>query len=252
LRPVEKSNSARVRKGRSNINGPDTSERFTFDVAGLSTSGLWTQASQPVAVSAIAHGAGAGMGHPFMAGVAEELAAAGVSVFRFNFPYMETRRRVPDGTPVLLETWNAAIRQIVRPGHGLPIIVGGKSMGGRVASMLAAARGENFPGAALVFFGYPLHAPGNPDRLRDAHLPQIRVPMLFVQGTRDALARFDLVEALVKRLHPLARLHAVTGGDHSFRVKGVKCSDRENGQGVGRIAADYIREIVAGPTRRTS
>jgi hypothetical protein len=153
---------------------------------------------------------------------------------------------------VLLETWHSAMREMVRPGHDLPIIAGGKSMGGRMASMLAATQGERFPGAALVFLGYPLHVPGNADRLRDAHLPQIRIPMLFIQGTRDPLARLDLVEAVVERLHPLARLHVVAGGDHSFRVKGVKRSDRENGQGVGRIAADYIREIVARPTRRTS
>jgi uncharacterized protein len=249
--PFEESNSVRARKGRATIDGSDTSERFHFEVAGISTSGLWTPASHPMAVSTIAHGAGAGMGHPFMAGVAEELAAAGISVLRFNFPYMEARRRVPDATPVLLETWKVAVRQTVRPGNGLPMIVGGKSMGGRIASMLAAAQGESFPGAALVFLGYPLHAAGNADRLRDAHLPRIRVPMLFIQGTRDPLARLDLVEALVERLHPLARLHVVAGGDHSFRVKGVKRSDRENGQGVGRIAADYIREIVARPTRRT-
>jgi predicted alpha/beta-hydrolase family hydrolase len=204
-----------------------------------------------MAISAIAHGAGAGMEHSFMAGVADELAAAGISVLRFNFPYVEARRRVPDGTPVLLETWHAAIREMGRSGHGLPIIACGKSMGGRIASMLAATQGESFRGAALVFLGYPLHAAGNTERLRDAHFPRIRVPMLFIQGTRDPLARLDLVEALVERLHPLARLHVVAGGDHSFRVKGVKRSDPENGQGVGRIAADYIREIVARPTRRT-
>ncbi len=227
----------------------DALELFKFDAAGVSVSGLWTQAAQPIAVSAIAHGAGAGLGHPFMAGVAEELAAGGISVFRFNFPYMETRRRIPDAAPVLLEAWTAAIQQVLRPGHGLPIVLGGKSLGGRIASMLAAAQGEHFPGAALVFFGYPLHAPGKTDRLRDAHLPQIRVPMLFIQGTRDSLARLDLVEALVNRLRPLASLHVVTGGDHSFRVKGTNRSDRENGQVVGRVATDYIREIVTRPVR---
>jgi len=202
-----------------------------------------------MAVSAIAHGAGAGMTHPFMTGVAEELAAGGITVLRFNFPYMEARRRIPDAVPVLLETWKAAMQRVLGLGRGLPIVVGGKSLGGRIASMLAAAQGEYFPGAALVFFGYPLHAPGNTDRLRDAHLPQIRAPMLFIQGTRDALARLDLVEALVDRLHPLARLHLVTGGDHSFRVPGAKRADRESGHMVGQIAADYVREIAARPAR---
>jgi predicted alpha/beta-hydrolase family hydrolase len=187
------------------------------------------------------------MSHPFMTGVAEALTAGGISVLRFNFPYMEARRRVPDAVPVLLKTWNAAIQHVLRSGHGLPLVVGGKSLGGRMASMLAAAQGGDFPGVALVFFGYPLHAPGNTERLRDAHLPQIRVPMLFIQGTRDALARLDLIEALVKRLHPRARLHLVAGGDHSFRVRGVKRSDREIGQMLGRMAADYIREIATVP-----
>jgi uncharacterized protein len=117
-----------------------------------------------------------------------------------------------------------------------------------MASLLAAAQGEDFPGTALVFFGYPLHARGNTDRLRDAHLPQIRVPMLFIQGTRDALARLDLVEVVVKRLHPLARLRLVAGGDHSFRVRGAQRSDRENGHMVGQIASDDIRDIIA-PSR---
>ena len=184
------------------------------------------------------------MSHPFLTGVAEEMAAGGISVLRFNFPYMDKRRRVPDAVPVVLETWKAALQHVVRDGQGLPIVAGGKSFGGRMASMLAAAQGEDFPAAALVFFGYPLHAPGNTDRLRDAHLPQIHVPMLFIQGTRDALAKLDLIEAVVTRLHPLARLHVVTGGDHSFRVQGAKRSDRENGHVVGRIATDYVREIA--------
>ena len=223
----------------------DAADPFRFDAAGVSVSGLWTHATQPVAASAIAHGAGAGLNHPFRVGVAEALAAGGISVLRFNFPYMEARRRFPDAAPVLLEAWKAAIQQVSSSGPGLPVVVGGISLGGRMASMLAAALGQVFPGVALVFFGYPLHAPGNTDRLRDAHLPQIRVPMLFIQGTRDSLARLDLVEALVARLHPLARLHLVTGGDHSFRVPGTKRSDRETGHVVGRIAADYIRDIVA-------
>ena len=221
------------------------SEPFTFEGAGLSVSGLWTEAARPIAVAAIAHGAGAGMHHPFMTGAAEGLAAGGVSALRFNFPYMDARRRAPDRPPVLQTTWHAAIQQAVPPDRGMPLVAGGKSMGGRIASMLAAAQGEDFAGAALVFFGYPLHPPGNSDRLRDAHLPGIRVPMLFIQGTRDPLARFDLVEAVVKRLEPLARLHVVADGDHSFRVRGTKRSDRDIGQALGRVAAGFIRDVTA-------
>ena len=227
------------------VDRADPSEPFTFEEAGLSLSGLWTEAARPIAVAAIAHGAGAGMHHPFMTGAAEGLAAGGVSVLRFNFPYMDApRRRRPDPPPVLLETWEAAVRQAMARSHGLPVVAGGKSMGGRIASMLAAKQGPDFPGTALVFFGYPLHRPGMTDHLRDAHLPRIRVPMLFIQGTRDPLARFDLMEALVERLGPIARLHVVTDGDHSFHVRGGGDSDRDNGRALGQIAGAFVRTVV--------
>lgn len=220
------------------------SEPVRVEVAGLSVSGLRTEATRPTAVAAIAHGAGAGMNHPFMTGVAEGLVSGGVSVLRFNFPYMEARRRAPDPPPVLVDTWKAVIQYSLAGSHGLPVVVGGKSLGGRIASMLAAAEGRNFSGAALIFFGYPLHAIGRTDHLRDAHLSRICRPMLFIQGTRDRLARLDLIETLVERLHPLARLHLVVGGDHSLRVQGTKASAQETGRGMGHIAAEYIREIV--------
>jgi uncharacterized protein len=184
------------------------------------------------------------MRHPFMTGVAEGLTAGGLSVLRFNFPYIDAGRRIPDPPPVLLDTWDAVIRAAARLAGGLPLVAGGKSMGGRMASMLAADRGPEFPAKALVFFGYPLHPPGRPDRLRDAHLPQIRIPMIFIQGSRDALARLDLIEALVERLQPLARLHVVEGGDHSFRRTGARSSDQENGRGIAQIAVEYLRGII--------
>lgn len=229
----------------------DESRRLEFPAGGTTVSALWTPAAQAIAVSALAHGAGAGMTHPFMAGATAGLAAGGVSVLRFNFAYMEARRRVPDRAPVLLDTWRAAIEELFRRGGGLPMIVGGKSMGGRMASMLAAEDGAEFPGAALVFFGYPLHPAGKADRLRDAHLPQVRVPMLFIQGTRDALARADLIAGVVRRLRPLARLHVVADGDHSFHVPGAKRPDRDIGHELGEVAARYIREIVAAPPSRS-
>lgn len=185
------------------------------------------------------------MDHPFMAGVAEGLAAGGLSVLRFNFPYMDAGRRVPDPPAVLLETWSAALAEAARRVAGLPLVAGGKSMGGRIASLLAAGQGEEFPASALVFFGYPLHPAGRPDRLRDAHLPRIRVPMLFIQGSRDALARLDLIEALAQRLGPLAHLRVVDGADHSFRRRGARQSDRENGRELAQSAAAQIGEIVA-------
>jgi uncharacterized protein len=211
--------------------------------AGISASTLWTEASRPTAVVAIAHGAGADMRHPFMAGLAEGLTARGLSVLRFNFPYIDAGRRAPDPPPVLLATWDAMIREALRRGAGLPLVVAGKSMGGRIASMLAAARGSEFPASILVFFGYPLHARGRPDRLRDAHLSRIRTPMVFIQGSRDPLARLDLMEAVVGRLQPLATLHVIEGGDHTFRRKGAR-DDYENGRGLAEIAVDEIRARV--------
>jgi len=198
-----------------------------------------------VAVSAIAHGAGAGMTHPFMEGVALGLADGGISVLRFNFPYVDAHRRVPDPAPVLLGTWRAAVQRVRRLGPGLPLVVGGKSLGGRMASMLAAAEGSAFPAAALVFFGYPLHPAGKVERLRDAHLAGVRAPMLFLQGTRDALARLDLVEQVVAKLEPRARLQVIHGADHSFRVPGRKRSDHDIGQELGGIAAAYVRGVLA-------
>lgn len=220
-------------------------ERLQFSVPDGRVSAVWTPAAQPVAAAAVAHGAGAGLTHPFLAGTAAAMADDGVSVLRFNFPYMEARRRVPDRTPVLLGAWRAAIDELSRRGAGLPMITAGKSMGARMASMLAAEDGPAFSGKALVFFGYPLHPPGKPERLRDAHLPQIRVPVLFIQGTRDALAEFALIEDVVRRLGPLARLHAVPDADHSFHVRGTRRSDLEVGRDLGHVAAAFVRRIAA-------
>jgi hypothetical protein len=110
--------------------------------------------------------------------------------------------------------------------------------------MVAAEGGEAFAAAALIFFGYPLHAPGKEDRPRDEHLARIRVPMLFIEGTRDPFARFDLISSVVERLAPLARLHTIEGGDHSHRVPGPKRSDREIGALLGEVAAAFVREVV--------
>jgi len=108
--------------------------------------------------------------------------------------------------------------------------------------MLAAEDGDAFEASALVFFGYPLHAPGRADSPRVEHLPAVTVPMLFIEGTKDPLARFDLIEDLVRRLAPRAKLHVIEGGDHSFRVRGVKRPDREIGEELGRVAAGFLRD----------
>jgi predicted alpha/beta-hydrolase family hydrolase len=223
----------------------DLAEDLTLTSGDRTLSGLWSRASSPFAVAIVAHGAGAGMGHPFMEGVAEGLTSTGVSALRFNFPYVEQGRRSPDRPPVLMDAWRSALPEAVRRAEGVPVVAGGKSLGGRMASMLAAEEGASFAGQALVFFGYPLHAPGRPAQTRDAHLDKITVPMLFMQGTADSLATFELMGKLVARLGPLARLHPIQGGDHSFRVRGAKRPDQEIGTELGAVAADFIRETLS-------
>ena len=177
-------------------------------------------------------------------GVSAGLAAHGVSCLRFNFPYAEAGRRGPDRPPALLDTWRGALDAAPRWSGGRPVVAGGKSLGGRMASVLAAEMGDAFPAVALIFFGYPLHAPGRPDRPRDEHLFDVTVPMQFIQGTADPLARFDLIEALVRRLEGRATLHVVDGGDHSFRVRGARRPDEEIGRELGAVAAAFVREAM--------
>jgi predicted alpha/beta-hydrolase family hydrolase len=212
---------------------------------GKELSGLLEEAGEALALAVVAHGAGGGMKSSMLDGVSAGLAANGVSCLRFNFPYTEEGRRTPDRPPVLLDAWRAALQVASRRSGGRPVVAGGKSLGGRTASMVASEEEEAFAAAGLVFFGYPLHAPGRTDRLRDAHLMAVTVPMLFIEGTADPLARFDLIQALVRRLGPKARLHVVEGGDHSFRVRGARRSDEEIGRELGGVAAGFVREVVA-------
>lgn len=209
-------------------------DRLTIETLHGQVSGLITR-SGPGPVLVLGHGAGAGMDHPFLAGAAEGLAEEGVSSLRFNFLYMERGRRAPDREPLLREAWTAAFGRAGEVGD--PVWAGGKSLGGRIASMTVA---DGMPAAGLVFFGYPLHPPGKPERIRDAHLQQIGVPMLFIQGTRDSFARSELLEATLTRLGDLATLHPVESGDHSFRVRGQKGGDRETGRALGAVAAQFI------------
>ena len=162
----------------------------------------------------LAHGAGAGKDHPWMKRVALALESAGFRVVTFNFPYIDAKKHVPD-RPAVLEAHMAAVwRDAAKDAKG-PVFAAGKSMGGRIASQVAA-KAELIPApAGLVFFGYPLHPPGKPDQRRDAHLPKIAAPMLFMQGTRDPFASPDEMRALVDGL-PGSTLSSVEGGDHSL------------------------------------
>ncbi len=183
------------------------------------------------AVYVLAHGAGAGMRHVFLETVADMLAAAGIATLRYEFPYMGARRRRPDPPALLERTVRAAVVVAAVECPGLPLTAGGKSMGGRMTSQAAAA--EALPGVrGLVFLGFPLHAPGRAGVARAAHLANVTVPMLFVQGTRDDFATTALIHQVTGAL-PSATLHEIDGGDHSFRV--LKRS--------GRTADDVMNEI---------
>jgi predicted alpha/beta-hydrolase family hydrolase len=164
----------------------------------------------------LAHGAGAGQMSSFMVRVGRGLATRGIAAATFDFPYMRAGRRLPDPTAVLEAAWRNAIDTAREQFPGLPLFIGGKSMGGRIASHVAAA-GIEPPVSGLVFLGYPLHPPGKPQQRRDAHLPRVTAPMLFVQGTRDAFGTADEIRTLLPSLHS-ATVYEVAGGDHSFKV----------------------------------
>lgn len=168
----------------------------------------------------LGHGAGANQLHPFMRLFASGLAERGFDVLTFNFQYMEQGRRAPD-PKAKLESCYRAVIEAARNNKKLKgnrLVIGGKSMGGRIASQVAASTTDAQAIAALVFLGYPLHPPGKPDQLRDAHLPQITAPMLFVQGSRDAFGSPDELRATIKNHHLRATLCIVEGGDHSLNV----------------------------------
>lgn len=168
----------------------------------------------PPAVLVFAHGAGAGHSSPFIVAFATAFAALGLDVVSFNFPYIEARRRMPDRNEVLEATWRAALTAVGERLASHRVFAGGKSMGGRIASQVAAA-GLSDSLAGLIFFGYPLHPPGRPNERRDRHLAQVKCPMLFVQGERDPFGNAGEMRELVAVL-PRAELYAVANANHSL------------------------------------
>ena len=181
-----------------------------------------------------AHGAGAGMQHPFMVRASEALGRHGIATHRYEFPYMKAGKSRPDSPAVAEAAVREAVQEAAKKAPAARLLAGGKSFGGRMTSQ-AQAR-EPLPGVrGLVFFGFPLHAPGKPSDERAAHLAQVKVPMLFLQGSRDEFATLDLLQPVVKKLGKLATLELFDDADHSFHVPARS----------GRKDAEVVRELAS-------
>lgn len=224
---------------------PDSNSPDLFTVAidsGATVTALHYAAVEPVAGATLilAHGAGAGQRSAFMTTWARALALLGLDVVTFDFPYTEQKRRLPDRAPVLEACYRgvvAAVRARVASAREA-LFIGGKSMGGRIATHIAAAD-PGLPVGGLVLLGYPLHPPARPAQLRDAHLPSVRRPMLFVQGSRDTFGTPDELAPVLARIEPVPTLHVVDGGDHSLKVP------RAGADAQALLEDDVRRRVVA-------
>ena len=223
-----------------------SAQKFDIEIGNAaSVSALLDRPPQARACFVFAHGAGAGMTHPFMETVASGLGERGIATLRYQFPYMEKGSRRPDPPAVAHAAVRAAVAEAGRRCAGLPLIAGGKSFGGRMTSQAQAiAPLDGVHG--LAFLGFPLHPAGKPSSDRAKHLADVLVPMLFVQGTRDNLAELKLLEPVVKSLGPTAALHRVEAADHSFHVPAR--SGRNDREVMGEILdafAAWIGKIAA-------
>jgi hypothetical protein len=208
-----------------------TRSHISIEAPGAKVSGALHVPEVPSGVAvALAPGAGSTMEHPGLVAVADALAGRGHTVLRFNFAYQEARSRRPDPQKKLVATYRAAA-DALRARAGGKLVIGGRSMGGRMASLLAA---EGYACDGLVFLGYPLHPAGKPEQLRDAHLTAVGAPMLFVQGTRDALCDLALLRPVLARVGPSVLLHVVQGADHSFDVR----------KSDGRTPESVMEEVI--------
>lgn len=218
-------------------------QRLKISTEAGQTSGIWQASSgkgnRPALV--VAHGAGGDMETPFLEGFAAAVVAAGIGVLRFNFLYKEAGKKPPDSPAKLEAVWRGAFEISAKRAEASSIFVGGKSMGGRIASQVVVA---GVPAAGLVFLGYPLHPPGRPERLRDAHLTGIDQPMLFLEGTRDPFATPGPLAATLKRLGKRAQLVEFEGADHSFRVRGTKVDDADIGAALAPFVIDFIQRYA--------
>jgi predicted alpha/beta-hydrolase family hydrolase len=206
-------------------------------------SALLLSPSRPAAAFVFAHGAGAGMEHPFMARLAEELCGRGVATLRFQFPYMERGLKRPDPPPVAQRAVRTAVAEASKRLPGVPLFAGGKSFGGRMTSQAHAE--HPLPDVCgLVFVGFPLHPAGQPSTQRADHLARVHVPMLFLQGTRDALADLSLVRGVVAGLDNRATLATFDDADHAFHVRAKSGStDAQVLQALTDTAAAWMSTV---------
>jgi uncharacterized protein len=212
-------------------------------------SGLLQRPSRAKACYVLAHGAGAGMQHPFLAAVASGLDARGIATLRYQFPYMERGSRRPDSPELCHATVRAAVAMAAQLAPAVPLFAGGKSFGGRMTSQAQAA--SPLPGVrGLAFLGFPLHPPGRPSDTRGQHLLEVQIPMLLLQGTRDDFANLALTKPLVAQLGERATLNLFQDADHSFHVPArTGRKDPEVMSELTRALADWIERVI-GPTLR--
>lgn len=226
------------------MSNPPQHQPVTIVVGDGAVSGLLTPSGDPTHLYVLAHGAGAGMRHPFLEAVASRLALRRIATLRYQFPFLEAGRSRTDSPAVAHATVRAAVEFAGSAMPGVPLIAGGKSFGGRMTS---GAQAESpLPGVCgLAFLGFPLHAPGKPGVERAEHLARVSVPMLFLQGIRDDFARHDLITQVTAGLGARATLELVDDADHSFHVR--KSSGRTDGE-----VLDGLCEILGGWTARLS
>jgi uncharacterized protein len=193
----------------------------------------------PSALFVFAHGAGAGQHHPFMAGISKALAAHGIDIVTFDFPYKRLQKSVPDRPPVLEQSFRDVVAAAGRWSKATRLFIGGKSMGGRIATHLAAQGLDALSG--VVCFGYPLHPPGKPEQLRTAHWPSITVRVLIIQGERDTFGTPAEFQPHLESMSAPIRLHVIARGDHSLAVRGRTSAEVQSE--VADVAARFIAAV---------
>ncbi len=217
--------------------------RIAVGTSARTTALVYASEHRASAALILGHGAGAGQHSSFIVDFANALSDLGFDVVTFNFLYTEQKRRLPDRAPVLEECYRAVItgaREHLESARR-SLFIGGKSMGGRIATQVAAAD-ASLPIAGLVLLGYPLHPPGQPQKLRDAHLPSVGRPMLFVQGSRDVFGTPDELAPILEKLKPTPTVHVIRGGDHSFKLsKKDPARQAEVFAGIQQTIAAWIR-----------